>query len=135
MKVQPPPLSLYIHLPWCVQKCPYCDFNSHRAPGQLPEQAYVDALLADWLSDRYPSEMTVVMQHWFENLDVAEDGRVFWIERTGALQIWDPATGQVTLAGSFEVSRKGENGLLGLALAPDRGHDHHRWSPPVSTHG
>ena len=52
-------------------------------------------------------------------LDVAEDGRVFWIERSGELRIWDPATARVSLAGSFEVSRKGENGLLGLALAPD----------------
>jgi len=48
-----PPLSLYIHLPWCLKKCPYCDFNSHEwsatsAPGQpMPEQAYIDALLAD----------------------------------------------------------------------------------------
>lgn len=42
-----PPLALYIHLPWCVRKCPYCDFNSHQQPAQLPEQAYVDALLAD----------------------------------------------------------------------------------------
>ncbi len=42
-----PPLALYAHFPWCVQKCPYCDFNSHKAPGQLPEQRYVDALLAD----------------------------------------------------------------------------------------
>ena len=48
-----PPLSLYIHLPWCLKKCPYCDFNSHEwsatsAPGQaLPEQAYLDALRAD----------------------------------------------------------------------------------------
>ncbi len=43
----PPPLSLYVHLPWCVRKCPYCDFNSHQAAEPLPEQAYVDALLAD----------------------------------------------------------------------------------------
>jgi oxygen-independent coproporphyrinogen-3 oxidase len=43
----PPPLSLYIHLPWCVQKCPYCDFNSHALRGALPEQAYLDALLRD----------------------------------------------------------------------------------------
>ena len=48
-----PPLALYIHLPWCLKKCPYCDFNSHEwsatsAPGQaLPEQAYLDALRAD----------------------------------------------------------------------------------------
>jgi oxygen-independent coproporphyrinogen-3 oxidase len=43
-----PPLSLYVHLPWCVRKCPYCDFNSHAAPeGVLPERAYADALIAD----------------------------------------------------------------------------------------
>ena len=43
-----PPLSLYIHVPWCVKKCPYCDFNSHQIAGELPEKAYVDALLHDF---------------------------------------------------------------------------------------
>jgi oxygen-independent coproporphyrinogen-3 oxidase len=43
----PPPLSLYIHFPWCVRKCPYCDFNSHGLQGELPEERYVDALLGD----------------------------------------------------------------------------------------
>ncbi len=44
----PPPLALYVHFPWCVRKCPYCDFNSHAAQGSsVPEQAYVDALIAD----------------------------------------------------------------------------------------
>jgi oxygen-independent coproporphyrinogen-3 oxidase len=42
-----PPLALYIHIPWCVRKCPYCDFNSHNAPQGLPQDDYVDALLRD----------------------------------------------------------------------------------------
>lgn len=42
-----PPLALYVHIPWCVQKCPYCDFNSHEAGGTIPEREYVDALIAD----------------------------------------------------------------------------------------
>lgn len=43
-----PPLSLYVHLPWCLKKCPYCDFNSHEMrAGELPEQRYLDALVAD----------------------------------------------------------------------------------------
>ncbi|MGM0593685.1 MAG: radical SAM family heme chaperone HemW [Pseudomonadota bacterium] len=43
----PPPLSLYIHFPWCVRKCPYCDFNSHEPRGPIPEREYVAALLRD----------------------------------------------------------------------------------------
>ena len=42
-----PPLALYVHVPWCVQKCPYCDFNSHGLRGELPEAEYVAALIAD----------------------------------------------------------------------------------------
>ena len=49
-----PPLSLYVHIPWCVRKCPYCDFNSHELRGELPEQQYVPALLAD-LEQALPS--------------------------------------------------------------------------------
>jgi len=46
-----PPLSLYIHIPWCVEKCPYCDFNSHALKSQIPEQDYVTALIADLDAD------------------------------------------------------------------------------------
>ncbi|MGY5452224.1 radical SAM family heme chaperone HemW [Agarivorans sp. MS3-6] len=52
-----PALSLYIHVPWCVQKCPYCDFNSHGLKQALPETAYIQALLADLDADlaRFPA--------------------------------------------------------------------------------
>ena len=43
----PPPLSLYIHIPWCVKKCPYCDFNSHESRSEIPEKRYVAALIKD----------------------------------------------------------------------------------------
>jgi len=46
-----PPLSLYIHFPWCERKCPYCDFNSHQPRGAVPEREYVDALLHDLADD------------------------------------------------------------------------------------
>lgn len=42
-----PPLALYVHIPWCVKKCPYCDFNSHQVRGNVPEESYVEALVSD----------------------------------------------------------------------------------------
>jgi oxygen-independent coproporphyrinogen-3 oxidase len=47
MSLATPPLSLYVHVPWCVKKCPYCDFNSHAGRGELPLAQYVDALIRD----------------------------------------------------------------------------------------
>jgi oxygen-independent coproporphyrinogen-3 oxidase len=46
-----PPLALYVHMPWCVRKCPYCDFNSHAAPEHVPQAQYIDTLLGDLQSD------------------------------------------------------------------------------------
>lgn len=50
-QIIPPPLSLYIHFPWCVKKCPYCDFNSHKLKGQLDEDKYIGALIKDLEQD------------------------------------------------------------------------------------
>jgi len=50
-RLELPPLAAYVHIPWCVRKCPYCDFNSHAAGPSLPEDAYVEALLADLDAD------------------------------------------------------------------------------------
>jgi oxygen-independent coproporphyrinogen-3 oxidase len=49
---EPPPLALYLHFPWCVSKCPYCDFNSHALKGELEATRYVDTLLADLASQQ-----------------------------------------------------------------------------------
>lgn len=47
-----PPLSLYIHIPWCERKCPYCDFNSHRIDGSIPEEDYIDSLITDMINSQ-----------------------------------------------------------------------------------
>jgi len=47
VRLAPPPLSLYVHFPWCLRKCPYCDFNSHAVRGEIPEAAYIDALIGE----------------------------------------------------------------------------------------
>jgi len=49
--LQLPPLSLYIHIPWCIEKCPYCDFNSHKLRGDIPEKEYLQALVDDLKTD------------------------------------------------------------------------------------
>lgn len=65
MNLQLPPLSLYVHIPWCVQKCPYCDFNSHAQKGSIPEQDYIKHLLQDLQADlqSYPASIAQRQLH------------------------------------------------------------------------
>jgi len=60
-----PPLALYIHLPWCIQKCPYCDFNSHALRGELPELAYCQRLIADLEQDLQSIEIRPLVSIFF----------------------------------------------------------------------
>jgi oxygen-independent coproporphyrinogen-3 oxidase len=65
MSTQLPPLSLYIHIPWCVRKCPYCDFNSHKQDGALPEREYLAALIADLHVDRPLAQQRTLQSIFF----------------------------------------------------------------------
>ena len=59
---QPPPLSLYVHLPWCESKCPYCDFNSHPLRQNLREDDYLDALLVDLQQEKNVFKIVLSIQ-------------------------------------------------------------------------
>lgn len=65
LKTRLPPLSLYIHIPWCIKKCPYCDFNSHAAKAELPETAYIESLLNDLALDLERFQITRPIQTIF----------------------------------------------------------------------
>jgi oxygen-independent coproporphyrinogen-3 oxidase len=60
-----PPLALYVHMPWCVRKCPYCDFNSHVAPEVIPQQQYVDALIEDLAIDAAAAQGRALVSIFF----------------------------------------------------------------------
>jgi oxygen-independent coproporphyrinogen-3 oxidase len=60
-----PPLSLYVHMPWCVRKCPYCDFNSHVAPESIPQQQYIDALIEDLAIDAAAAQGRAIVSVFF----------------------------------------------------------------------
>jgi oxygen-independent coproporphyrinogen-3 oxidase len=110
--VKPPPLSLYVHLPWCVRKCPYCDFNSHTAGEDAPLQRYVDALLADleheaeraggrrietvFLGGGTPSlfsadQIARLLSHVRTRCRLAEDAEITMEANPGTVECGDPA--------------------------------------------
>lgn len=107
-----PPLSLYVHLPWCVRKCPYCDFNSHSAGAGAPTQRYVDALLTDLEQEAKraagrtieslflgggtpslfaPEEISRLLTGVHERFDVAHDAEITMEANPGTVECGAPA--------------------------------------------
>ena len=107
-----PPLSLYVHLPWCVRKCPYCDFNSHKAGSAPPRQRYIDALLRDLDAEAgktagrtletvflgggtpslfSPGEIARVLDHVGKRFTLADDTEITMEANPGTVECGDPA--------------------------------------------
>lgn len=107
------PLGLYVHLPWCVKKCPYCDFNSHRLQGNVPEQTYVDALLAD-LNMAVPDDETRPIESIFFGGGTPS---LFSPQAIG--RIIDTAAARLKLAADCEITLEANPGASEHALFKD----------------
>ena len=107
-----PPLSLYVHLPWCVRKCPYCDFNSHTAGDDPPRLRYLDALLEDLRVEREradgrelqtiflgggtpslfaPAEIAKLLRGIDASFELADDIEITMEANPGTVECGDPA--------------------------------------------
>lgn len=100
------PLSLYIHLPWCVKKCPYCDFNSHKAADELPENAYVDALLRDLDFDLETLEPHALSSIFFGG------GTPSLFSPQAIARILDGVRSRLTLASDCEITLEANPGTV-----------------------
>ncbi|MCH1931544.1 radical SAM family heme chaperone HemW [Shewanella sp. A25] len=101
-----PPLSLYIHIPWCVQKCPYCDFNSHGQNGELPQQAYVDALLSDLRQDLH-----LVQGRKIHTIFIG-GGTPSLFDANNIKQILDGANALIPFSDDIEITMEANPGTL-----------------------
>ena len=110
MSLPAPPLSLYVHIPWCVRKCPYCDFNSHAREGTLPVDEYVRALLADLDRDLAAFERALAGRA----LDsVFFGGGTPSLFEPGAIaRILDDVAARIAMAGDAEVTLETNPGTV-----------------------
>lgn len=102
----PLPLSLYIHLPWCVQKCPYCDFNSHEAKGALPEELYVQALLSELQSRLSLVQKRPIISIFFGG------GTPSLFSPASIGQIIDGVANQLSLSPTVEITMEANPGTI-----------------------
>lgn len=101
-----PPLALYVHIPWCVRKCPYCDFNSHRAAAALPVDDYVAALLADLDRDAAMAEGRTIGSVFFGG------GTPSLFPPEAIARILDGAAARVPFAPDAEVTLEANPGTI-----------------------
>jgi oxygen-independent coproporphyrinogen-3 oxidase len=101
-----PPLSLYIHIPWCVRKCPYCDFNSHAVRDAIPESAYLDALSAD-LEQELPGVWGRTVQSIFLG-----GGTPSLFSAEGISQLLEAVRARVTLTPGAEITLEANPGTV-----------------------
>jgi len=106
-----PPLSLYVHLPWCVRKCPYCDFNSHSAPNGAPRDRYIDALLVDLEVEAQRAGESGARERVIESIFLGGGTpSLFTPDEIGRLL--DAAANTLTLAADVEVTMEANPGSV-----------------------
>ncbi len=101
--LQLPPLGLYIHLPWCERKCPYCDFNSHETK-RIPEQAYIDSLLADLTADAHYAQGRSITTLFIGG------GTPSLFSAAGITRLLEGIAARVPLAADFEATMEANPG-------------------------
>ena len=101
-----PPLSLYIHIPWCVRKCPYCDFNSHALRDELPEQTYVEALLKD-----LRAELSSVSGRPLESIFIG-GGTPSLLSAGAVAQLLREVEEEIAFADAIEITLEANPGVL-----------------------
>nr|WP_320136519.1 radical SAM family heme chaperone HemW [uncultured Amphritea sp.] len=101
-----PPLSLYIHIPWCVRKCPYCDFNSHAVTGEIPQQRYIDALMRD-----LDQELPGVQGREIETIFIG-GGTPSLFNAAGIQQILSGIAARTPLAANAEITMEANPGTF-----------------------
>jgi oxygen-independent coproporphyrinogen-3 oxidase len=101
-----PPLALYVHMPWCVRKCPYCDFNSHVAPESIPQQQYIDALIEDLVIDAAAAQGRTLVSVFFGGGTPS----LFAPEQVGRLL--EAARAQVPFAPDAEITLEANPGTI-----------------------
>jgi putative oxygen-independent coproporphyrinogen III oxidase len=109
-----PPLSLYVHVPWCVRKCPYCDFNSHAQTGDLPERDYVDAMLEDLDQD-----LALIQGRPLQSIFIG-GGTPSLFSETAYQRLLDGLKQRLSFAADIEITLEANPGTVDVEIGASR---------------